>query len=755
VRAAALVRVAHTLLAASLLAVLGAGLGRAQGSGTIPFDFNLTITVNNSSGQPSTETVNTNNDTVNFTAPGSFTVTATYTGSTSATLSAPTVQGSVSIAAAWSNATPPIMLTPGQFATFKVTCCTPTTSSANAEISVPYTETIAGNTIKNSIIIIASATSPNFSLAYAFSNNVFQPVACGGTITFAPTALNTTATATLDIINSGSGPGYITNFTVPSSTSPFQLENVPPATTAVPYQVLAGAVQAIGIQYTPTAVENDTGQVTINFQSAPSPCTINLAGSGATSTYTYEVVSGTTTTPVTPGGTITLPAVPVPTSATATPSNSSVVVQVKNTGNASGVINSIAATPDPPFGVTGLLATPPTLKPGDSENFSVTFTPTQTEVGVQKGTLLVGNDMFTLMGTGQGSQLSFAYSSAGSAPVSVGQGGVVVFPNTQVSQSSTVNFTVTNTGTTPTTVTSVGTSAPFSLGNFSPTTLNGGLSMTFLITFTPTVAGPQGQTLVVNGISVTLQGVGTAPPALPSYTLSGPSGTVGAASQSTISLTLNNPYPAEVDGVLTLTTSGALGTDQSVQFTSGGRTVDFVIPANGTSANFAGQGPQIQLQTGTVAETVTLTPSFATASGIPLTPANPPTLQFTIAPSAPVLEIASITGTSGSQTAASFTLVISGYTTTRELDTLTVTLTPASGFNLASSQVSVPLSGASSLWFQSTASQAFGGAFVVNETFNLTGTAPKNETLLQAIASISATISNSVGTSSAVQTNIQ
>ncbi len=66
----------------------------------------------------------------------------------------------------------------------------------------------------------------------------------------------------------------------------------------------------IGISYTPTAVENDTGQITITFQGGVTE-TVNLTGSGATSTYTYTYLNGTggTPTPVKPGDTITLPAV--------------------------------------------------------------------------------------------------------------------------------------------------------------------------------------------------------------------------------------------------------------------------------------------------------------------------------------------------------------------------------------------------------------------------------------------------------------
>jgi hypothetical protein len=175
-----------------------------------------------------------------------------------------------------------------------------------------------------------------------------------------------------------------------------------------------------------------------------------------------------------------------------------------------------------------------------------------------------------------------------------------------------------------------------------------------------------------------------------------------------------------------------------------------VIPAGSTSADFAGQGSQIQVQTGTVAESVTLAPIFTTTSGVNVTPDSPTTLEFTIPSLAPFLESIAITNSTASQTAASFNLVIVGYSTTRSLGALNVTFTAASGFNLPTSVPSIDLSGAANVWFQSTASQAFGGLFQVTVPFSLTGSAPKNETLIQAIASVSATISNGIGTSAAL-----
>jgi hypothetical protein len=107
------------------------------------------------------------------------------------------------------------------------------------------------------------------------------------------------------------------------------------------------------------------------------------------------------------------------------------------------------------------------------------------------------------------------------------------------------------------------------------------------------------------------------------------------------------------------------------------------------------------------------------------------------------------------ETSSSFTLVIVGYSTTRSLGSLNVTFNPASGFSLATSTFTTDLSSVAGLWFQSAASQAFGGQFQVSMSFTLTGTASNGTTLLQAISSISATIGNSVGTSNSLQASLQ
>ena len=382
------------------------------------------------------------------------------------------------------------------------------------------------------------------------------------------------------------------------------------------------------------------------------------------------------------------------------------------------------------------------------ENFTVTYTPTQ--VGAQTGQLAIGSAFFTLKATGGGPNLTFSYASAGTTvPVPAGSG--VVFGPIAVSQSETENFIITNSGTDPATVSLVAASAPFSVPTFTPVTIAGGKSTTVPITFTPVQVGPAGGTLFVNSTSIPLIGSGTAPPALPSYTISGPSGTVAPSTQQAVGLTLASPFAADINGVLTLTTDGGFGSDPAVQFSVGSsvgnRTVDFVIPANTTSANFVGQGSQIFVQTGTVAETVTLTPSFTTGASVNLTPTSPTTLQFTVGSVAPVLESIVVTN----ETSSSFELILVGYSTTRSLSNVTVNFIAAPGFSLATSSFTADLTSTATHWFQSNAAQTFGGQFQVAIPFNLTGPASTKHTLLQTLAGVSATISNSVGASNALQ----
>jgi hypothetical protein len=172
-----------------------------------------------------------------------------------------------------------------------------------------------------------------------------------------------------------------------------------------------------------------------------------------------------------------------------------------------------------------------------------------------------------------------------------------------------------------------------------------------------------------------------------------------------------------------------------VQFTTGGRTVTFQIPAGTSQAQFTPSAPSVQ--TGTVAGTITLTLTL-TAAGVDITPTPAPTQVLTIAKSAPVITSAAVTPTSGG-----FNLVLVGYSTTRDMVSAAITFTPTSGVTLASNSAPpISLGSIFTTWYQSAASAPFGSMFSLEIPFTIqNGTNP--------LASVSVALTNSQGTSAA------
>jgi len=197
-----------------------------------------------------------------------------------------------------------------------------------------------------------------------------------------------------------------------------------------------------------------------------------------------------------------------------------------------------------------------------------------------------------------------------------------------------------------------------------------------------------------------------------------------------------------------MSVSSDLPVDPAVQFSTGGRTAQFLIPANSTDAIFTGQGSQIRLQTGTVAGTIALTPSFSTQTGgLNLTPDSPASLRFDVASAAPVL----ILGRVSSSSSNGLTVTVTGFSSTRTITALSAQFTPVAGFNVPQTQFTIDLRQVSNAWFQSNGSQAFGGQFTVAVPFTFQGTPPAGRSILESVSSVSLTVSNELGSSNLVQ----
>jgi hypothetical protein len=177
--------------------------------------------------------------------------------------------------------------------------------------------------------------------------------------------------------------------------------------------------------------------------------------------------------------------------------------------------------------------------------------------------------------------------------------------------------------------------------------------------------------------------------------------------------------------------------------------VNFRIPANTTTAIFPNNQAQIGLQTGTVAGTITITPSFTVATNFNLI-ANSGDLQLTVPVKAPtVLAVEAIP-----QGTTTMTVFVTGYASSRTLNRLNLQITPKAGTTLQGGDVTVDMNSSSTVWYRNANSQNFGSLFTITIPFSIQGVDPTS-TLAQTFDSVSATLTNDLGTSNSMSTKLQ
>jgi len=208
--------------------------------------------------------------------------------------------------------------------------------------------------------------------------------------------------------------------------------------------------------------------------------------------------------------------------------------------------------------------------------------------------------------------------------------------------------------------------------------------------------------------------------------------TVTPGSQPAIDFTITQPYPVDITATLTLgfaaSTTPAVD-DPSIQFAAGGRTLSFVIPANTVTV------PTITLQAGTVAGTITV-PITLTAGGANVTPSTLQPAVIVVPPTIPTISSVSTTR-SGNQ----LTVVMHGFSNTREMVNAKFHFTPAAGASLDTADLTIvgdTIFNAN--WFQTTASDQYGSTFTYTQIFNTSDDATT-------IGSVDVTLTNTVGAS--------
>ncbi len=540
------------------------------------------------------------------------------------------------------------------------------------------------------------------------------------------------------VANTGAGTGSISSITLGSSASAFQLLNLPP----LPISVGPAQQLRFGVRFSPQQkqVSTDTLRVVLNGQTS----SVNLQAQGTQPQFSYQSSSGAGTAPFSAGASVPIADTPVG-------QTTSISVSISNTGNGDGSIPNITVQGQG-LALSSLPNLPFTLHPGGSQQFTVNFAPTQP--GAVSGRLTIGGDAFTITSTGIGSRLIFTYSSASSA-VPVADAGVVIFPPLAVGSTESLNFSIQNTGTSAAAISTINLTVAGTVFGLSqlpslPMNLDPGATITFPVSFVPNNTGSLTATLRVNTSTFTLSGNGTQPASLPAFNFQAPSGTPQPAQQPNIGLTLASPYPQALQGTLKLTFVSTVFTDDpSIQFATGGRTINFTIPANTTQALFSSNATTVALQTGTTAGNIVITPSFAMQVGFDLTPASPNVLTLEIQRTTPQLLNASVSA----ETLNTFTVVLNGYSTTRAIRQLDIQVTPKAGQNFPSTHLTIDASSASSAWFQGATSQGFGGSFLVAIPFVLSNGSTTTD-LVHLLQSLSITATNVVGASNAVTVSI-
>ncbi len=587
-----------------------------------------------------------------------------------------------------------------------------------------------GTTFNVYITLFANVLQPKLILSYidpATGNQI--PLGQGGIVQFPKTTVNATSVARIVVVNTGNGSGTVDSVAVAGTGFTLTNEPLTPATVA------AGSSYTVGVTFSPLVILEYKGTATISVGGVLT--TFNLDGQGTNFTYSYSILSVVGNGSLAPNGTVSFPDTPAD-----GVSKSSVTIQVQNTGNQMGTISTILIVGSD-FQLSGTPVLPDILNPGDIAVFSVVYQPAK--AGTSAGRLQVGTDLFNLTGNGLGSALSLSVD-VGLGPTLIANKGTVTLPSTTVGDKRLVYINVTNTGNQPAIVNGVGVSGgEFSIpSSTGPATLGPSQTVQFIVQFAPSAVGSATGTVNINDQTITLIGSGQPPPPLPSVTFNNVPSVLGPLQQPSIGVQFSAAYPYDVRGTLTLSfVSDSFVDDPAIEFALGGRSINFLIPANTTQAIFlqsggASIGNLAPFQTGTVSGTVSFTATGLTVGEVNLTPTTAPIKSFQIPGGAPQLRPLRLQSFTGNQ----IVLLISGYSTPRNLSTLNFQFTGASGADLTTTSLNLDVSGAFTSWYDTAASAVFGSQFTVTVTATVTGD-PK------ALQSVSVTASNSKGTSAA------
>jgi Astacin (Peptidase family M12A)/Abnormal spindle-like microcephaly-assoc'd, ASPM-SPD-2-Hydin len=403
-------------------------------------------------------------------------------------------------------------------------CTSTLAAGGSCTLTVTFTPTTTG-TRTGAISITDQATnSPqSVSLSGTGAAATITVTATPTTLTFPATAVGSSSASQAVTVKNTSSTGN-TTVSIAASTNFAQTSNCPVS----PATLNAGVSCTVNATFVPTATGLLSGTISVTDSASNSPQTVSLSGTGLT------------TVTVAPS-TLTFGNQNIGTTSTSQP------ITVKNTGTASTSI-SVAASAN--YGQTNNCGT--SLAGGATCTINVTFSPTTS--GSLPGTITITDSAST-------SPQSVTLSGTGTTVIVTPAPTSLTFPSQTVgTTSSSMSFTVTNTGTASTPLTIGAATGDFAQTNNctgSLTATNG--SCTVNVTFSPTVSGTR-----TGSISITDQATNS--PQIVPLTGTGASAgnttvTVTPASEAFASLAVGDTSAAKV---ITVKNTGTSPTTVSV-----------------------------------------------------------------------------------------------------------------------------------------------------------------------------------------------
>jgi Abnormal spindle-like microcephaly-assoc'd, ASPM-SPD-2-Hydin len=381
--------------------------------------------------------------------------------------------------------------------------------------------------------------------------------------------------------------------------------------------------------------------------------------------------------------------------------------RVRNVGVATATLQKLSLGGSG-FQITAAPSLPYIIAPGSETEFDVSFAPTA--FGTYSAFMAVNTLNITL----QGNSVASAVLTVAGSNTPLAAGATVQFGSVTVGQSAQQVFTLSNPGTTTLTVHSIvvsGTGFSGPAGVALPVQLGAGKSVSFSVTFQPPAGQAAQGTLVVDGRSFNLAGLGLTPSlaTLPPVTMNLASTAGASAQQNSLSINLSAASQVSGTGTVTMTfTPSVAGVtdDPTVQFLSGklrAATVNFTVGSS--VGTFNGQS-SIGFSTGATAGTITFSLALDGQSQTQIR-------SLTVTPAPVYLDTAT-----GLRKAGELDISLTGFDNTYSASQMSFTFYDLSGKVVQPGAIPVSVGPAFQQYFAST---RVGGMFALLAKFPVTG----------------------------------